>query len=142
MEHKNWKGFTEGIWQDEINVRDFIQRNYKEYTGDDKFLAGATERTRGIMKKVQSLFDLERQYGGVLDIDTATVSSLTSYSPGYIDKENEIIVGMQTNRPLKRGVNPFGGMRMARQACDAYGYKLSRKIEEEFRFRTTHNRTS
>ena len=139
MEHKNWKGFTEGIWQDEINVRDFIQRNYKEYTGDDKFLAGATERTRGIMKKVQSLFDLERQYGGVLDIDTATVSSLTSYSPGYIDKENEIIVGMQTNRPLKRGVNPFGGMRMARQACDAYGYKLSRKIEEEFRFRTTHN---
>jgi len=139
MKHENWNGFTEGIWQDEINVRDFIQTNYKEYTGDDKFLSGSTARTKGIMKKVQSLFALERQYGGVLDIDTATVSSLTSYSPGYIDKENEIIVGMQTNRPLKRGVNPFGGMRMARQACEAYGYKLSRKIEEEFRFRTTHN---
>ena len=139
MKHENWNGFTQGIWQDEINVRDFIQTNYKEYTGDDKFLSGATERTNSLMKKIQSLFALERQYGGVLDIDTATVSSLTSYSPGYIDKDNEIIVGMQTNRPLKRGVNPFGGMRMARQACEAYGYKLSRKIEEEFRFRTTHN---
>ncbi len=139
MKHENWNGFTQGIWQDEINVRDFIQKNYKEYKGDDTFLAGATDRTKGVMKKIQSLFALERQYGGVLDIDTATVSSLTSYSPGYIDKDNEIIVGMQTNRPLKRGVNPFGGIRMARQACEAYGYKLSRKIEEEFRFRTTHN---
>ncbi len=139
MQHKNWDGFANGIWQDEINVRDFIQRNYKEYTGDQSFLAGATERTKGLMKKLQSLFELERQYGGVLDIDTATVSSLTSYSPGYIDKDNELIVGMQTNRPLKRGVNPFGGMRMARQACEAYGYKLSDKIEEEFRYRTTHN---
>ncbi len=137
--HENWNGFNGGIWQDEINVRDFIQKNYTEYTGDDSFLSGATERTKGVMKKLESLFALERQYGGVLDIDTATVSSLTSYSPGYIDKENEIIVGMQTNRPLKRGVNPFGGMRMARQACEAYGYKLSDKIEEEFRYRTTHN---
>ncbi len=109
------------------------------YRGDDSFLKGATPRTQALMKKLQALFDLERQFGGVLDIDTATVSSLTSYSPGYIDKENEIIVGMQTNRPLKRGVNPFGGIRMARQACKAYGYKLSDKIEEEFRYRTTHN---
>jgi len=139
MEHKNWNGFVTGVWQDEINVRDFIQTNYKEYTGDDTFLAGPTKRTQDMMKKLNSLFTLERQYGGVLDIDTATVSSLTSYSPGYIDKENELIVGMQTNRPLKRGVNPFGGMRMVRQACEAYGYKLSRKIEEEFRYRTTHN---
>jgi len=139
MDHKNWNGFVKGVWQDEINVRDFIQRNYKEYKGDDSFLAGATERTNALMKKVQNLFMLERQYGGVLDIDTATVSSLTSYSPGYIDKENELIVGMQTNRPLKRGVNPFGGMRMAKQACEAYGYKLSQKIEDEFKFRTTHN---
>jgi len=139
MEHSNWTGFKSGAWQSEINVRDFIQTNYTEYTGDGSFLAGATERTNSLMKKVQNLFMLERQYGGVLDIDTATVSSLTSYSPGYIDKENELIVGMQTNRPLKRGVNPFGGMRMARQACEAYGYKLSRKVEEEFRFRTTHN---
>ena len=139
MEHKNWNGFKPGVWQDEINVRDFIQQNYKEYTGNSDFLAGATERTDALMKKVEALFALERQFGGVLDIDTATVSSLTSYSPGYIDKNNELIVGMQTNRPLKRGVNPFGGMRMVRQACEAYGYKLSKKVEEEFRFRTTHN---
>ena len=139
MEHKNWNGFKEGVWMNEINVRDFIQTNYKEYTGDDKFLSPATARTNSIMKKVNSLFELERQYGGVLDIDTTTASSLTSYVPGYIDKENEIIVGMQTNRPLKRGVNPFGGMRMVKQACEAYGYALSDKIKEEFRYRTTHN---
>ena len=139
MEHKNWNGFKGETWKNEINVRDFIQSNYKEYTGDESFLAGATERTKLMMKNVQGLFALERQFGGVLEIDTATVYSLTSYSPGYIDKDNEIIVGLQTNRPLKRGVCPFGGIRMARQACDAYGYKLSDKIEEEFRYRTTHN---
>ncbi len=139
MEHNNWNGFKTGIWQNEINVRDFILQNYKEYKGDSSFLAGATDRTNELMKKLNGLFTLERQYGGVLDIDTATVSSLTSYSPGYLDKENELIVGLQTNRPLKRGVNPFGGMRMVRQACEAYGYKLSEKVEEEFKFRTTHN---
>ena len=139
MKHENWAGFVSGAWQDEINVRDFIQNNYKEYTGDGSFLAGATPRTEALMKRLQDLFKLERNYGGVLDIDTATVSSLTSYSPGYLDKENELIVGLQTNRPLKRGVNPFGGMRMVRQACEAYGYKLSQKVEEEFRYRTTHN---
>ena len=139
MKHENWNGFNAGKWQDEINVRDFIQVNYKPYEGDSTFLSGATERTKDLMKKVESLFALERQYGGVLDIDVATVSSLTSFSPGYIDKENELIVGLQTNRPLKRSVNPFGGMRMVRNACEAYGYKLSPKVEEEFRFRTTHN---
>ena len=139
MTEKCWNGFNGELWKKEINVRDFIQENYKEYTGDSGFLAGVTRRTSDMMKKVQALFDLERQFGGVLDIDTATVSSLISYSPGYIDKEKEIIVGLQTNRPLKRGVNPFGGIRMARQACESYGYKLSPKVEEEFRFRTTHN---
>ncbi len=139
MEHMNWQGFVGGAWQNEINVRDFIQSNYREYTGDEAFLSGATERTENLMKRLNGLFQLERQYGGVLDIDTATVSSLTSFSPGYLDKENEIIVGLQTNRPLKRGVNPFGGMRMVKQACEAYGYQLSSKVEEEFRFRTTHN---
>ena len=139
MNHENWNGFSKGVWQDEINVRNFIQTNYKPYTGDAGFLASATPRTNDLMKKVQSLFALERQYGGVLDIDTATVSSLTSFSPGYIDKANELIVGLQTNRPLKRSVNPFGGIRMVRQACEAYGYKLSQKVEEEFKFRTTHN---
>ncbi len=139
MEHKNWNGFKGGAWENEINVRDFIQQNYKPYEGDDSFLAGATERTNDMMKKVNSLFKLERQYGGVLDIDTTTVSSLTHYAPGYVDKENELIVGLQTNRPLKRGVNPFGGIRMARQACQAYGYQLSQQIDDQFRFRTTHN---
>ncbi|MBO5068463.1 MAG: formate C-acetyltransferase [Clostridia bacterium] len=139
MQHENWKGFILGNWQNEINVRDFIQTNYNAYTGDAKFLSRATERTNNLMKKVNTLFALERQFGGVLDVDTTTVSSLTSYAPGYIDKDNELIVGMQTNKPLRRGVNPFGGMRMVKQACEAYGYTLSEKVKEEFRFRTTHN---
>ncbi len=139
MEHKNWNGFVKGVWQDEINVRDFIQQNYKEYKGDASFLTGATARTNDMMKKVNSLFALERQYGGVLDIDTTNASSLTTFLPGYVDKANELIVGLQTNRPLKRGVNPFGGMRMVKQACEAYGYELSEKVQEEFKFRTTHN---
>lgn len=133
------KSFIGGLWEKEINVRDFIQANYSEYCGDGSFLAKATPRTEELLKKVNSLFALERQYGGVLDIDTDTVSTPTAYAPGYIDKDNELIVGMQTNRPLKRGVNPFGGIRMARQACEAYGYKLGDKVEEEFRYRTTHN---
>ena len=139
MEQNYWNGFVTGHWQEEIDVRDFIQKNYKEYTGDSTFLAGATARTTALMDKVQALFKEERKRGGVLDIDTETVTSLTSYAPGYLDKENELIVGLQTDEPLKRGVNPFGGIRMARQACAAYGYKLSEKIEEEFHYRTTHN---
>ncbi len=139
MEHQNWTGFKGGVWQNEINVRDFIQQNYKEYTGDSAFLAEATPRTNSLMKKVQALFAMERQFGGVFDIDTTTATSLKHHGPGYIDKGNEIIVGMQTNRPLKRGVNPFGGMRMAKQACEAYGYQLSDKVQTEFRYRTTHN---
>ena len=139
MEHINWNGFINGVWKNEINVQNFIQTNYKEYTGDDSFLKGPTQRTVDLMNKIQKLFALERKNGGVLDVDTETVSSLTNYAPGYIDKENEIIVGMQTDSPLKRGINPFGGMRMARQACEAYGYKVSQKIEDEFKYRTTHN---
>ena len=139
MKHENWNGFIGGVWQDEINVRDFIQKNYKPYEGDDTFLTGATDRTKALMERLLGLFKLERQYGGVLDIDTATVSSLTAYTPGYLDKDNELIVGLQTNRPLKRGVCPFGGMRMAKQACEAYGYELSKKIQDEFKYRTTHN---
>ena len=139
MEHINWNGFKGGAWQNEINVRDFIQQNYKEYTGNADFLAKATPRTEKLMKKLQGLFAVERQFGGVLDIDTTEASSLTTYAPGYLDKENELIVGVQTNRPLKRGVNPFGGMRMATQACEAYGYQLTDKVKNEFRYRTTHN---
>lgn len=139
MEHKNWYDFKGNTWKNEINLRDFIQANYTPYTGDASFLSGATPRTNSLMKKVNDLFALERQSGGVLDIDTDTVLTITSFEPGYIDKQNEIIVGMQTDKPLKRGVSPFGGIRMARQACEAYGYQLSPEIEQQFRFRTTHN---
>ena len=139
MEHKNWEGFVNGCWKNEINVRDFIQTNYREYTGDSSFLVGPTKRTKNLMAKLEKLFLQERKKGGVLDIDTDTVSTLTSHTPGYLDKENELIVGIQTDKPLRRGVNPFGGMRMVRQACEAYGYQLSDTIEQEFKYRTTHN---
>ncbi|MBE6831871.1 MAG: formate acetyltransferase, partial [Ruminococcaceae bacterium] len=110
MDHRAWKNFKGGSWQESIDVRNFIQTNYRPYSGDEAFLVPATERTRGLMKKLGRLLELEREFGGVLDIDTQTVSSLTSYRPGYLDKEKEIIVGLQTDRPLKRGVNPFGGL--------------------------------
>ena len=139
MTHENWNGFIGGAWQDEINVRDFIQKNYTEYTGDAEFLAGATERTKALMAKVEELFRAEAKAGGVLSIDTSTATSLLNYAPGYVDKDSELIVGLQTSKPLERGVNPFGGMRMAKQACEAYGYKVSDKVEEEFKYRTTHN---
>lgn len=142
MEQKNfeqWEGFTAGVWQKEINVRDFIQKNVTPYEGTDEFLETKTERTERLMERLNSLLKLEQDFGGVLDIDTQSVSSLTAYQPGYLDKEEELIVGLQTNRPLKRGVNPFGGINMARKACKAYGYELSDKIEQEFQYRTTHN---
>ena len=134
-----WRGFNLGNWNDNIDVRDFIQKNYAPYEGNSKFLAPATERTKNLFEKLNSLFALERQFDGVLGIDASTVSSLTHYEPGYLDKTNEIIVGLQTSRPLVRGVNPFGGIRMAKQACEAYGYKLNERIEDEFTYRTTHN---
>jgi len=134
-----WEGFKPGNWQETIDVRDFIQRNYTPYTGDGSFLKPATERTKGLLHKLENLLALEQEFGGVLDIDTQTVTSLLNYKPGYLDKEKEIIVGLQTDRPLKRGVNPFGGLRMTREACRAYGYELSQKVEDEFQYRTTHN---
>ncbi|MDD4583583.1 MAG: formate C-acetyltransferase [Eubacteriales bacterium] len=134
-----WNGFQSGKWQDTIDVRNFIQTNYTPYEGNENFLCGATGRTTKLMNKLKQLQQLERAFGGVLDIDTDHVSSLTSYLPGYLDKDNEIIVGLQTDRPLKRGVNPFGGLAMTRRACESYGYKLSDKVENEFRYRTTHN---
>lgn len=134
-----WRGFKNGIYQTQIDVRNFIQTNYTPYEGDSSFLAGATERTKALMKKVNALLKEEQDKGGVLSIDTERVSTLTAYPAGYIDKDNEIIVGVQTDEPLKRGVNPFGGMRMARSACEQYGYKLSDKIEDEFKYKTTHN---
>ena len=134
-----WEGFQTGKWQEEINVRDFIQRNYTPYEGNEEFLKPATGRTEELLHKFENLLVLEREFGGVLDIDTHTVTSLLNYKPGYLDKDKEIIVGLQTDRPLKRGVNPFGGLRMTREACKAYGYELSQKVEGEFQYRATHN---
>lgn len=136
---KEWNGFKTHLWEKDVNVRDFIVANYEPYDGDQSFLAGPTKRTLGLLEKYNELHKLEQERGGVLDIDTETVSSLTSYKPGYLDRDNELIVGFQTDQPLKRGVNPFGGMRMARAACESYGYKLSQKIEDQFKYRTTHN---
>lgn len=139
MMREQWNGFNGGCWQEDINVRDFIQKNYTPYEGDESFLTGPTERTTKLMTKLNHLFDLEQQFGGVLDVDTYTATSLTNFGPGYLDKDEEIIVGLQTDRPLKRGVNPFGGLNMTRKACKAYGYTLSDKVEKEFTYRTTHN---
>lgn len=139
MNFKQWEGFTEGAWKETINVKEFIHSNYTAYEGDASFLCEATERTKNLYAKLEDLFRQEREKGGVLDIDVDTVSSLTNYKPGYLDKENELIVGYQTDAPLKRGVNPFGGIRMARSACEAYGYKMGDSIEEYFNYRTTHN---
>lgn len=134
-----WNEFIQGKWQISINVRDFIQSNYQPYDGDESFLAAPTKRTNALMEKLNNLLELERQAGGVLDIDVETVSSLLNYAPGYLDKDNELIVGIQTESPLCRGVNPFGGIRMTKDACEAYGHKLSAKVEDEFKYRTSHN---
>lgn len=139
MTFKQWNNFTEGKWTEEIDVRDFIINNYSEYQGDEKFLQKPTERTNLLMRELNELFEQEKKSAGVLDIDVDTVASLTHFGPGYLDKENEIIVGLQTDKPLKRAVNPFGGLRMTRDACKEYGYELSEKVEKEFTFRTTHN---
>ena len=134
-----WNGFKGTKWQETIDVRDFIINNHIPYEGDGSFLEGATERTKKLSHKLDGLFELEMRFGGVLDIDTQHVTSLLNYKPGYLDKENELIVGLQTDRPLRRGVNPFGGLNMTRKACQAYGYELSEKVEEEFLYRPTHN---
>lgn len=139
MQKNAWRNFKGHIWHSEINVRDFIQNNYTPYNGDSSFLKGPTQRTQNLRDKIEKLFALEKKKGGVLAIDTKTVSSLLTYKPGYVDKKNEIIVGLQTDKPLKRGVNPFGGIKMVRKSCEAYGYKLDKKIEDYFYFRTTHN---
>ncbi len=138
MKFEQWNGFVDGEWQSGIDVRDFIDKNYTPYTGDGSFLKGATKRTKRALGELERLKALEQERGGVLSVDTSTVSSLCNYKPGYLIDE-DLIVGLQTDEPLKRGVNPFGGIRMARSACEAYGYKLSDKIEEYFTYRTTHN---
>ncbi len=134
-----WRNFNSGSWTKEINVRDFILNNFTAYDGDKAFLSGPTERTKKLMEKVNALFVEENKKGGVLDVDTERVSSILSFDPGYVDRDLEIIVGLQTDAPLKRAVNPFAGFRNAEQACEAYGYKMSDKIRNSYVFRTTHN---
>lgn len=135
-----WQGFKDGKWQHSIDVRDFIQKNYTPYTGAPDFLVGPTDRTVKLWKKCMELIAQEIKNGGVLDVDTTTVSHVNSHAPGYIDQNLEIIVGLQTDAPLKRSVIVNGGIRMAEQACEAYGYKLSEEISDIYHnHRVTHN---
>ena len=113
---QEWASFHEGIWEKEINVRDFIQRNYHPYEGDESFLQGPTEATKKLWEQVMELSRQEREKGGVLDMDTSVISTITSHGPGYLDKELEKIVGFQTDKPFKRSLQPYGGIRMAMKA--------------------------
>ena len=141
MNFEQWKGFQKGDWQSEINVRDFIQRNYTPYEGDDSFLATTTEKTKKLWDKVLELYKKEQASpGGVLDIDTKTVSTVSSHEAGYIEKDLEDIVGLQTDAPLKRAIMPFGGIRIVEKSCEAYGRKVDEEVEEIFhKYRKTHN---
>ena len=135
-----WRGFSHGHWRTEIDVREFIQQNYKPYEGDDSFLAGPSERTKKLWEKTSQLLQEETKRGGTLNIDTKTVSTITSHAPGYIDRDLEVIVGLQTDEPLKRAIMPFGGIRMVKNACEAYGYELDPEVEKVFsEYRKTHN---
>ena len=141
MKFEQWKGFQKGDWQSEINVRDFIQRNYTPYEGDDSFLTGTTTKTQKLWEEVLELYKKEQSApGSVLDIDTKTVSTISSHEAGYIDKNLEEIVGLQTDSPLKRAIMPFGGIRIVEKSCEAYGRKVDAEVEEIFhKYRKTHN---
>lgn len=133
-------GFKTGRWTKEINVREFIQLNYSPYEGNDSFLAGATENTKKLWDEAMVLFKKERENGGTLDVDTKTVSGIAAYAPGYLDKELETIVGLQTDAPLKRAVMPYGGIKMVENSCEAFGYELDPEIKDIFtKYRKTHN---
>lgn len=137
---EQWQGFKGSKWQDEVDVRDFIQNNYKPYDGDESFLEGPTKSTNTLWEKLQKLQKEERAKGGVLDMETEVVSSLTAYGPGYLDKDLEKVVGLQTDKPLKRAFMPYGGIRMSEEACETYGYKPSEKLHEIFtKYHKTHN---
>lgn len=137
---EQWQGFKGSKWQDEVDVRDFIQNNYKPYSGDESFLEGPTESTNTLWAELQKLQKEERAKGGVLDMETEVVSSLTAYGPGYLDKDLEKVVGLQTDKPLKRAFMPYGGIRMSEEACETYGYKPSEKLHEIFtKYHKTHN---
>ena len=134
-----WEGFTTGPWTDHVDVRDFIQRNYTPYTGDASFLAGPTARTTGIWDKLSAMFPQEREKG-VYDVDATTPSTITAHAPGYIDEGNEVIVGLQTDAPLKRAIMPNGGWRMVQTSLETYGYQAPQEIIDIFtKYRKTHN---
>jgi formate C-acetyltransferase len=140
MEFRQWNGFNKGRWTETIDVRDFIQKNYTPYTGDDAFLENATEKTNNLWKDVLDLYKKEKDNGGVLDIDNKTISTITSHKAGYINKDLEEIVGLQTDAPLKRAIMPFGGIRIVEKSCEAYGRKVDPEVEEIFHhYRKTHN---
>ena len=138
MNFEEWKGFNHGVWKREINVRDFIQKNYEPYDGDEKFLAGPTQATKDLWEQVMELTKKEREAGGVLDMDTKIISTITSHGPGYLDKDKEKIVGFQTDKPFKRALQPNGGIRMAMKACSENGYEVDPDI---CKFYTVHRKT-
>ena len=138
--HSQWESFVPGNWSRSVDVRDFIQKNYTPYTGDDSFLAGPTEATTDLWAQVMKLLEEERNAGGVLDMDTKVISTITSHPAGYIDKDKETIVGLQTEKPLKRALQVNGGIRMAMKACEDNGYKVDDEVVEYFsKYRKTHN---
>ena len=140
MDFKQWNGFKKSNWSEDIDVRTFIQDNYTPYTGDDTFLASATEKTKKLWEKVLDLYKKEKENGGVLDIDTKTISTITSHAPGYIEKDLEEIVGLQTDAPLKRAIMPFGGIRIVEKSCEAYERKVDPELDKIFHtIRKTHN---
>lgn len=135
-----WDGFVTGKWSSSVNVRDFIQKNYTQYDGDEEFLAGPTEATTKLWEQVMELSKKEREAGGVLDMDTKIISTITSHKAGYLDKNLEQIVGFQTDKPFKRSLQPFGGIRMAQNACEQNGYKVDPEVVDLFtKYRKTHN---
>lgn len=141
MELKEWNKFKSGDWQHEINVRDFIQNNYTPYEGDSSFLASSTKKTQKLWDEVLKLYKKEKESnGGVLDIDTKTVSTISNHEAGYIDKNLEEIVGLQTDAPLKRAIMPFGGIRIVEKSCEAYGKEVDPEVDQIFhKIRKTHN---
>lgn len=140
MKHTAWNGFNTGVWDKAIDVRDFIQRNYVPYEGDDSFLVGPTERTTNLWQQVLKLYEEERAKGGMLDADTSVATHITAHAPGYIDKDLETIVGLQTDKPLKRAMFPYGGLRTAKSAVEEYGFEFDAQTEDFFKkHRKTHN---
>jgi len=137
---EQWQGFKGKKWQEEIDVRDFIQQNYTLYEGDDSFLAGPTQATKDLWAQVMDLNKQEREAGGVLDTDSSIVSTITSHGPGYLDKDKEKVVGFQTDKPFKRGLQPFGGIRMSEKSAEAYGFHVDPEVSHIFtEYRKTHN---